>query len=324
MSRLDEMGEKEAVRKILAEIDSSAAVGPGDDAAAVDMGFVYLVATTDLIAQTTHIPEKMTDWQIGWTVAAVNYSDVAAMGAKPIGMVVSMGLPRDLEFETLDNIIQGILDCCEFAGCELLGGDTKEAAEIVLAGTALGTVPKHSILLRKGARPGDLLGVTGPIGTAAAGYHSLMANLNVKKAEKIFLEPKPRVKEGQILAASGVVTSCMDISDGLASSIYALSEASMVSFEIDYGAIPVEKEVRDVAREAGQREEDMVLHWGGDYQLLFTFKPEGLGMLRSRLGVGFAVIGKANAPGENVLVKGARIGTLENRGYEHFRVQRAP
>jgi thiamine-monophosphate kinase len=321
MSRLDEIGEKEAVRKILAEIGSSAAVGPGDDAAAVDMGFVYLVATTDLIAQSTHVPEEMTDWQIGWTVAAVNYSDVAAMGAKPIGMVVSMALPGDLEFETLDNIIQGILDCCESVGGELLGGDTKEAGEIVLAGTALGTVPKHGILLRKGARPGDLLGVTGPIGTAAAGYHSLRTKIGVKKAEKALLEPRPKVKEGQILSNSGMVTSCMDISDGLATSVYALAEASMVSFEVDYGAIPVEKEVLDVAQRSGESAEEMVLHWGGDYQLLFTFKPEGLGMLRARLGPGFAVIGKVKPPGENVLVKGGRIGTLENRGYEHFRVQ---
>ena len=98
MSKLSEMGEKEAVRRILAEIaekESSNAIGPGDDAAAVDMGFVYLVATTDLIAQSTHVLPGMTDWQIGWTVAAVNFSDVAAMGAKPIGLLVSMGLPKD-------------------------------------------------------------------------------------------------------------------------------------------------------------------------------------------------------------------------------------
>jgi thiamine-monophosphate kinase len=186
MNKLSEMGEKEAVRHILAEIaekESSNAIGPGDDAAAVDMGVVYLVATTDMIAQSTHVLPGMTDWQIGWTVAAVNFSDVAAMGAKPIGLLVSMGLPKDTPSERLDEIIRGILDCCEYAGGEMLGGDTKEAPELTLSGTALGTVVKRGILLRKGAKKGDLLAVTGSLGLAAAGYHSMKASLGNKRAE---------------------------------------------------------------------------------------------------------------------------------------------
>jgi len=322
MSKLSEMGEKEAVRRILAEIaekESSNAIGPGDDAAAVDMGFVYLVATTDMIAQSTHVLPGMTDWQIGWTVAAVNFSDVAAMGAKPIGLLVSMGLPKDLTSERLDDIIRGILDCCEYAGGEMLGGDTKEAPDLTLSGTALGTVTKNSILLRRGAKKGDLLAMTGSLGLAAAGYQSIKGSLGNKRAEEALLEPKPRVKEGMVLSASGVVTSCMDISDGLASSVHTLAEASKVSFELDYGAIPVEKDVIEVAKKAAVSPEELVLYYGGDYQLLFTLRPEGLSSLSSLLGSAFTVIGKAKAAGKNELKKDGHIIQLENRGYEHFR-----
>jgi len=322
MSRLSEIGEKEAVRRILGDItekEGTSTIGPGDDAAAVDLGALYLVASTDTITQSSHVMKGMTDWQIGWTVAAVNFSDMAAMGAKPIGLLVSMGLPRDFESERLDNIMGGILDCCESVGGELLGGDTKEAKEITLTGTALGTVGKRSILLRKGASPGDFLAVTGTLGMAAAGYYSIIKDLKNKKVEKAILEPQPRIKEGMALSSSGVVTSCMDISDGLASSIFALSEAGQVSFELDYGAIPVDREVGKVAEASGQKVEDLVLYYGGDYQLLFTFKPEGINTLRSRLGSAFSVVGKVKAMGENLLVKGVRIVPLENRGYEHFR-----
>ena len=102
--------------------------------------------------------------------------------------------------------------------------------------------------MRKGAKKGDLLAVTGSLGMAAAGYYSIKNSLGNKRAEKALLEPKPRVKEGMALSASGVVTSCMDISDGLASSVYTLAEASKVSFELDYGAIPVDKDVIEVAK----------------------------------------------------------------------------
>jgi thiamine-monophosphate kinase len=310
------------VRRILAEItekESSNAIGPGDDAAAVDMGFVYLVASTDMIAQSTHIQPGMTDWQIGWTVAAVNFSDIAAMGAKPIGLLVSMGLPKDTPSERLDEIIRGILDCCECTGGEMLGGDTKETPELTLSGTALGTVAKKCILLRRGAQKDDLLAITGNLGLAAAGYHSIKNSIGNKKAEKALLEPRPRVMEGMALSASGVVTSCMDISDGLASSVHTLAEASKVYFVVDYDTIPVEKEVVEIAKEAGLSLDELVLYYGGDYQLLFTLRPEGLGRLNSLLGKSFTVIGKAGAAGKNELIKEGKIVPLENRGYEHFR-----
>jgi thiamine-monophosphate kinase len=320
--RLSEIGEREAVKRIIAraaEKTSSTNIGPGDDAAAIDMGLVYLVASTDIVSQGTHFLPGMTHRQLGWTCAAVNFSDVAAMGARPIGLLVSLGLPRDFESEHLDEMVGGVIDCCDSVGAELLGGDTKESQEIVLAGTALGTVAKRGILLRKGANPGDLLAVTGSLGLAAAGFQSVSNNLGNRKAEKAIMEPRPRVKEGMILAAAGCVTSCMDISDGLALTVHGLAEASGVGFEVDYGAIPVDRDVIEIAKRSGMPQEDLVLYYGGDYQLLFTFSPGGLNALRNRLGKEFAVIGKAVPGNECRLVKDGRRTPLEKRGYEHFR-----
>jgi thiamine-monophosphate kinase len=211
------------------------------------------------------------------------------------------------------------LDCCEFARGELLGGDTKETREMTLAGSALGTVGKNQILLRRGASPGDLLCVTGSVGLAAAGYHSLSKGLSFKAAEKAILEPQPKVREGVLLSGSGVVTSCMDVSDGLSSSVHTLSGMSKVSFALDFDEIPVEEEVLQVAEAVGLDPAELSLYYGGDYQLLFTVRPKGLDKLQDLLGEGFSVIGKAQAPGENVLVRGREIVKLENRGYEHFR-----
>jgi thiamine-monophosphate kinase len=285
----------------------------------VDLGVLYLVATTDIMAQSTHILPGMSYWQVGWSLAAINYSDIAAMGAKPIGLLVSMGLPRDFESQDLDEVFRGILDCCEFAGGELLGGDTKEAKEITLAGSALGTVGKKEILLRRGASPGDLLCLTGSVGMAAAGYQSLVKGLSVKAAEKAILEPVPRVREGMVLSSSRVVTSCMDVSDGLSSSVHTLSIMSGVSFSLDFDEIPVEEEVLEVAEAVRLDPSELALYYGGDYQLLFTVKPSGLEKLRMMLGDELSVIGKANPPGQNVLVRGGKLIKLENRGYEHFR-----
>lgn len=322
MARLSDIGEKEAVRRIqelIAERGFSENIGPGDDAAAVDLGLMYLVATTDVLAKSTHVLPGMTNWQVGWSLAAVNFSDIAAMGAKPIGLLVSMGLPRETESFDLDELLRGMLDCCEFAGGELLGGDTKEAREMTLAGTALGTVGKRDILLRKGASPGDMLCVTGSLGMAAAGYHSLMEGLGKGRSERAILEPRPLIKEGMALSSSGVVTSCMDISDGLASSVHTLSGMSGVAFSLDFDEVPVEEEVLDVAEAVGLDPTDLALYYGGDYQLLFTVRPDGIDRLRSRLGDEFSIIGKAARDGDNVLVRGREIVKLENRGYEHFR-----
>jgi len=319
MTSLARLGEKEIVRRLISQISSTAAIGPGDDAAAIDMGDYYIVLSTDLVSEKTHKPKEMTYRQLGWSAAAVNFSDIAAMGAKPIGILLSFGLPKDLEYENLSEMMSGAEECCNAVGATILGGDTKETSEIILVGTAIGIVGKDEILLRKGAKPGDLLAVTGTLGLAAAGYFALKNGFRCAKCIKALLEPMPRVREGLILSSSGFVTSCIDISDGLAFSLRHLSEASGVAFEVEWEKIPVDFSVCRIAKASKINEEELMLYFGGDYQLLFTINPTGWNILKKRLGSRISVIGRAIDGKENVLIRNNAKVKLEDRGYEHFR-----
>ena len=317
MHTLADVGEKAAVSIILSRLRGSAAVGPGDDAAAIEVGGKYVVASTDVVSRLAHLPGAMTMRDIGWFVSAVNLSDVAAMGARPLGVLLSFCLPRDFLMKDLEEIMAGAQDCVSASDTEILGGDTKEGSELVIAGTALGEVDKERILLRRGAREGDLLAVTGTMGMAAAGYASAVKGLNAPAAVDALIHPMPRIREGMALSATGAATSAMDVTDGLAYSVHELSRQSGIFFSVDWNAIPVRKEVYEIAMAAGGRAEDMVLHYGGDYELLFTIRPDMLDAVKGALGDGFSVIGRAEGQ-ENVLMRDGKVSQLESRGYEHF------
>ncbi len=318
MKTLADLGEKEVVSLLLRGVRTTVAVGPGDDAAAIDLGEQYLVVSTDVITRSSHIPDGMTDWQVGWFAAAVNFSDIAAMGARPLGLVMAYTLPRDMPFNRLESISQGVNDCCQAVGADLLGGDTKEGTGMVLAGTALGLVDKDRILLRRGAKEGDMVAVTGPLGLSAAGYAAIKHGIDDPFAVRALLEPQPRTAEGMVLAASGQVTSCMDITDGLAYSIGELSKQSRVGFEVIWEHIPVGEGVVEVARKSGVPLEDLVMHFGGDYELLFTFSPQAAERLQKALDGRMHIIGQVKGDTNQLIIDG-NATPLDTRGYEHFR-----
>jgi thiamine-monophosphate kinase len=316
---LMDVGEKAAVEDLVKLAGSCGGIGPGDDAAAVDLGDRYLVITTDMIAKHTHVPEVMTAKQVGWTVAAVNYSDIAAMGAIPLCFVVSMGFPKETEISYVKDVARGIKECSEMVAADYVGGDTKECYEMALAGTAIGTVRKDGILLRSGARNGDLLAMTGSAGLAAAGFEDLTLDIKHPKARKALLEPVPRVKEASLLSASGFVTSCMDTSDGLAASIHELSRSSGVNFLLNWDSIPIPSDVYEISELRLLQVEDLVLYSGGDYQLLFTVKRESVEELHQMMGKDFTVIGEVREKGSNVIRRSGQLLPLENKGFEHFK-----
>ena len=151
------------------------------------------------------------------------------MGAIPLCFVVSMGFPKETDISYVKDVVRGIKECSEIVAADYVGGDKKECYEMALSGTALGTVRKDGIMLRLRAEPGDLLAMTGSAGLAGAGYEDLTLETKHLRAQEGIIGADPKVKEASLLSASGSVTSCMDTSDGLASSIYELSKASGVS-----------------------------------------------------------------------------------------------
>ncbi|HEV8594804.1 MAG TPA: thiamine-phosphate kinase, partial [Thermoplasmata archaeon] len=177
--RLDEIGERGAIEILKRIFDRGHEVGIGDDCALVDWGDQYLLVTTDVISQRAHLPPSATPAQIGWFLVAINLSDIAAMGGYPIGFVAALGLPRAVDVTWLRSLAQGMDECTKEHGIAVLGGDTKEADQIMLAGTAFGRIRKERVLLRRGGRPGDAVVVTGDLGRSGWGARCLREGTDV-------------------------------------------------------------------------------------------------------------------------------------------------
>jgi thiamine-monophosphate kinase len=264
-----------------------------DDCAIIPFGDQVMVATTDMLHATTDFVGGMSDWQIGWMSAAVTLSDIASMGAAPRFMLVAVGLDR---WEQLAGVMQGANDCCTKHGASIIGGDIDRHAELTIVSTGLGMVEKKFLVQRSGARPGDLVCITGTCGQAQAfleGYHQHKLAL---------FEPQPRVSEGQVLGQAGV-SAMMDVSDGIALSLYDLLEANDCGFAIESVKLLLPAGIPEA------QAQQLALHGGGDYELIFTCPPDK----HPVRGVHSTVIGEAIAD-HCVLIDGK---VLEKRGYQH-------
>ncbi len=325
-------------------------VGPGiDDCAVIDMGDSgLLVATTDMLHRKADFPSGMTPYQMGWMSIAVNLSDIAAMGARPVGIMTALGLPLDMEVDDVKELVRGMSDCARRYGTQIIGGDVDRHDELTIVGSALGMVDAGQLATRKGAKPGELVCVTGELGTAGAALEALQQGRepDPEVTEKFYM-PVPRIAEGMELAGSGCLSSMMDISDGLALSLHDLAAASGVGFHIRGSDIPVHRSVRDMAtvRDMVVNDkvigdmviddkvvddkvveviedkvvEDQVFEWsvytGGDFELLFTLDTDCLE--KAGKVAQFTVIGKVTASGITIEHNG-HITDVEPRGFQQF------
>lgn len=302
-----------------------------------------LTFSTDTVRESTDFPAGMTLWQRGWMAAAVNLSDLAAMGSKPVAFLFSAGLPRGFTLKDAEELAHGIQDCVSFFGAEVIGGDTEFNEELTITGTVIGLSENKTLVFRKNAKSGDLLCVTGFTGSAGVALSVLLGKIREPASESFLnnlIEPFPRIFEGMMLAKSGVVNSMIDTSDGLASSVYELSVLSGVFFEIDESSLPLDDEALSIFStylkndlDEGQtaaKARSLLIHealyTGGDYELLFTIPPDKLSVVEdlfqklnenaamrfeslSSIGKSgrspcrFTVIGKAIAEKENVILR---------------------
>lgn len=319
--RCADRGERELVRRITEILG----IGERDDCAMLEDGDRYLVWTTDILHRRADFPEMATPRQIGWMTVAVNLSDVAAMGAVPLGLLIAAGIPPETEADYAEEIFRGMKDCADRYGTRVLGGDLDSVDELTLSGTALGWVEMDLILRRRGARPGDLLCTTGTLGSAGAGLRVALeaegrGNRSVDDPDlqaltRKLLLPSPRMEEGRALALSGAVTSMMDNSDGLALSLFDLSEAGSVGFLVQEEKIPIDPLVWEVA-EDGDDGLDLALYSGGDFELLFTLNPDRID--DAARGCDIAVIGTVLGEREISIESGGARRRLQPRGYQHM------
>lgn len=259
------------------EVRQNAALelGIGDDAAIWQPSFgASVVITTDSLVEEVHFRLDWTDWKsLGHKALAVNVSDLAAMGATPKVAVVTLGLRGSERIADLVALYAGMGDVARRYGMVIAGGDiVRSPFGLALHITALGELQGTQRLTRSGARPGDIIGVTGTLGASAAGMHLLAGNAGLRQAAtadmlvQAHLRPEPRVPLGQVLREGGA-SAAMDLSDGLMGDLPKILAASNVSTEIDLRAIPVAAAVRSLFPDQWLT---FATRGGEDYELLFT------------------------------------------------------
>lgn len=297
-------------------------LGIGDDAALLNIpAGEELAVSVDTIVAGRHFPEDTEPRAIGHRALAVNLSDMAAMGATPKWITLSLTLPEANE-AWLSEFAAGLWDLADQFGVQLIGGDTTGGA-LTIGVQILGLVSSGMALRRDGGKPGDLVVVSGTLGDAAAGLKYVQSGANIEEgsaAMKLvhrFEYPTPRVELG--LAARTLASGAMDISDGLAADVPKFARASGVRACIEVGKVPISRELRALC--SSEHALDLALGGGDDYELLFSVPPknfEALGDAARRLNLTLTIIGELR---EGVGVQWTMNGddfAPRVKGFDHF------
>ena len=302
--KVADIGEKELVKYI---IFNSKEITP-DDTAITQLNSTNLISTCDMLIQSRHFPENMSYFDMGFKAVTVNVSDLAAMGAEPLGFLLAIAIPKDLELDSFKEIIDGVSSACDYYSIPLIGGDTNEAPEIIISGTALGLCDNP--LMMDTYSIGDVVAVTGDIGYAALGFKlDTFDNVYVKKS----LKPLARIKEGIILRESGA-TSATDITDGLASELYQIKKDSF-GFMIYEELLGISDEYKQCCESLGLSYLNLVFHVGEDFELLFTIPKDKL----DNLNIDYKVIGEVtDSDVVEITLENGFVEEIENKGYEHY------
>lgn len=301
-------------------------VGIGDDAAIIKNSFdKCLVVTTDALVEGIHFNLKtFTPYQIGWKSVASNLSDIAAMGANPKYLLISMGLPEDLTLSFWDEIYRGIKKLSSNYEVCVIGGDTVKSPKLFINITLLGEVAKDGYITRRGAKIGEKLVVTGYLGNSQAGLSILEHNIHLNKEAKKFLVnkhllPQPKIKEGLIISKNKLASCMIDISDGLSSELYRLKEENEVGFRIFEEKLPCSPALKLFCENFNTSFVEIILSGGEDYELLFTCEESKLKILQEA-EINFFVIGEVISEKEiKIINKEGKAKIIEKSGYEHFK-----
>lgn len=313
------MNEFELIDKISKDFciaPKSGITGIGDDCAIIPQqnGYETLVSTDLLVEDSHFLFENISPYQLGWKSAAVNFSDIAAMGGEATASFLAFALPPKARGAWVEDFMRGYRDISQLYGFPLLGGDTTSAPEKVsICVTVLGRTKVGSAVKRSGAKPGDLICVSGPLGDSAAGLKIILDNINCGPIESFLVGrhylPHPKMTEGQAFAKGGA-SSMMDISDGIASDLKHILKASGAGAVIDTEAIPTSKELRSFCEKYGFDPLDFALSGGEDYELLFTISPEN----EKYLSETHHIVGRI-VPGSELEWKGSN---KSFEGFTHF------
>ena len=318
------LSEREIIAVLKAEFDTKPRLPLGfdDDVASYPIGKTrQLVVKTDMLVGRTDVPPGMTIRQAARKSVVATISDFAAKGVKPMLLMIGLGLTRPVKPRTVSEIARGLGEAAQEYGCRIIGGDTSETNDLIIDCIGLGLAGKGQIIPRNGAKPGDIVAVTGHFGRTAAGLQILNSKSKKEIREysslvQAVLRPTAQLQAGLRLAKTGYVNSSIDSSDGLAWSLSEIARLGRVNIIID--KVPVAKAAEKFASFHRLDPEEMALHGGEEYELVCTISRNRFDSV-TKLIPSLRKIGRVEkGPGGVSLVKNTRVVSIEPRGYQHF------
>ena len=323
---LKELGELEIIRIVERFLGTSprTVVGFGDDVSAVRLAkHQVAVLKTDMLVGSTDVPPGMSMRQAARKAVVANVSDLAAKGARPIAGLVALGLPSTLTKKDVIEIAAGLGGCAKEYGFPLVGGDTNESNDLVISISLFAIMDERRMILRSGARVGDIVAVTGDFGDASAGLKALLEervwpDRLPRALAKAVYHPQAELELGLRLASSGVLSASIDSSDGLAWSLHELSKMSKVGIQVQY--VPISKAAKHFALSYGYNATDLALYGGEEYNLIVTVRPSQLRVAQRAVRGRLKPIGVVTPKPRGVrLGKDQHEVKIAMKGWEHFR-----
>jgi thiamine-monophosphate kinase len=331
--KLSNLGEFGIIEKVIApefkELIRQNFTGIGDDCSITplkeDMAQIF---TTDMLIEKTHfLRDKITPFQLGFKSLAVNLSDIAAMGGTPVASYLSVGLPKNVDIEWVEEFIKGYKALSEKENVPLLGGDTTSCEDkIVINVGVTGEIGQHKVKRRNAAKPGDLICVTGNLGDSGGGLQILLNDLPEDWFTEALLEkhltPYPHVQEGKWLAEYADVHAMMDVSDGISSDLGHIAKASGVGAVVHLEKLPLSGELKSISKEHNWNPYEMALSGGEDYVLLLTVQKDSFKEIAHDFEKQFSGslhdIGEITAGDKIVYKQKNQVVEKLKKGYTHF------
>ncbi|MCI0531629.1 MAG: thiamine-phosphate kinase [candidate division Zixibacteria bacterium] len=328
LEQLGEFGLIDLIRKKFSARSKNIFIGIGDDAAVIKTrpGTVS-VLTTDALVESVHFDlNYFSFYQLGGRSLAASLSDLAAMGATPVCALVTLGINENVSVEDVLQFYSGFSHLAKRFNCPLAGGDISLSPErMVISVTVLGQVKKGKVFFRSGARPGDLICVSGTLGQSQAGLELLQRRMKhsrfsfPKNLAAKHLMPLPRLDVSLLLSKNVKVNSAIDISDGLTADLKHICDESKVGALIFADLIPVSSKAVRAAKLLKKSPLDFALYGGEEYELLFTLDPKDARKLFRKTGRKFSVIGQIESRKNGIwIASGNKKEKLSPRGYTHF------
>ncbi|WP_455277849.1 thiamine-phosphate kinase [[Eubacterium] cellulosolvens] len=293
----------------------------GDDVAAIRIARGKLaVMKCDMLVAKTDVPEGMNLWQTSRKAVVSVISDLAAKGVQPMGILISLGLPRDINENYVRQIGRGLNAAAREYGTHVIGGDTNESTDLTIDVSGFGICEEKKLVRRDTANMGDIVLVTGTFGLPTLGLMAIKKNMKIPrklrdKAIKAVFKPKARLFEGLTLARNNLINSSIDSSDGLAWSLYELSKSSNIGFQIN--RIPIHREVRKFAIRNNLDPIELAFYGGEEYELVITQKPSLYKITKKKIRTLIPIGYVTENSGKIILKLKNKYRDIDPRGYEH-------